>query len=125
MKMKIKGKLIIPLIAVLIAMFTLGITPGVVAESTETTVSISDELTYVPPTIPPTSSLEEEVEGMVSDLIGDDLQNSEESVRGFSKIMAGLLGSIKNVLNSMIKILQGIGGMLGNTGDGLFSGGLF
>lgn len=123
--MKIKGKLIIPLIAVLIAMFTLGITPGVVAESTETTVSISDELTYVPPTIPPTSSLEEEVEGMVSDLIGDDLQNSEESVRGFSKIMAGLLGSIKNVLNSMIKILQRIGGMLGNTGDGLFSGGLF
>ena len=120
--MKIKGKFIIPLIAVLIAMFTIGITPGAAAD---TTTTVYDSLTYVPPTIPPTSSLEEEVEGIVSDVLGDDLQNAEGPLRGFSEIMGSLLNSIRNAINAIISFFQGVGGMIGNSsfGSGMGLGG--
>lgn len=117
--MKIKGKLIIPLIAILIAMFTVGVIPGVASDTTAT--ELSDTLTFVPPTPPATSSLEEEVEVMVSDLLGDELESAEGPLRGFSTVMEGLLSSLRNILNSFIKIFEGFGGMLGNT-DGLFDG---
>ncbi len=116
--MKIKGIFVIPLIAILIAVFTIGATPGVAADT-----SVSDSLTYVPTTLPPTSSLDEEIEGMVSNLFGDDLQNAEGPIRGFSEIMAALLNSLRNILNSIIRIFQISGGMLGDSGA--FSNGLF
>ncbi|MBQ7004944.1 MAG: hypothetical protein IJN68_00775 [Clostridia bacterium] len=116
--MKFKSALIIPLVAILIALCTLGATPGAAADTT-----VSDSLTYVPTTLPPTSSLDEEIEGMVSNMFGDDLQNAEGPIRGLSEVMAGLLNSIRNVLNSIIKIFQTAGGMLGNSGA--FQGGIF
>lgn len=112
-----KGILIIPLIAILIALFTLGATPGVAADTT------TDPLTFVPTTLPPTSSLEEEVEGMVSNLIGDDLQNAEGPIRDFSQLMAGILDSIRAAINSIIEFFQNIGGFLGNSGS--FDNGIF
>ena len=117
--MKIKGKLIIPLVAILIAMFTLGATPGVAVDtsaSSEVTTTEYDPLTYVPPTAPATSSLEEEVEVMISDMFGDDLQQAEGPLRSFSEMMAGLLSSIKRIINSLINMLQIGGGMLGDGG---------
>lgn len=119
--MKIKGKLIIPLVAILIAMFTLVIAPGTAVDTT-----VSDSLTFVTQTVPPTSSLEEEVEDIVSDLLGDELQGAEEPIRSVSKIMEGLLTSLRNILNSFIKIFEGFGEMLGNSGnlfDGMLGGG--
>lgn len=118
--MKIKGKLIIPLVAILIAMFTLGATPGVAVDtsaSSEVTTTEYDSLTYIPPTVPATSSLEEEVEGMVSDMFGEDLQQAEGPLRAFSEMMAGLLNSIKKIINSIINIFEIGGGMLGNSGS--------
>lgn len=120
--MKIKGKLIIPLVAILIAMFTIGITPGAAADTTA-----GDSLTYVPPTAAPTSSLEEKAEEAVSNLLGDTLQDAEEPLRGISEIMASFLNSIKSVLNRFIELLQGAGDMmgsgdlLGNLGGGFLS----
>lgn len=113
MKMKIKGKLIIPLIAILVAMFTIGITPGAAADTT-----VSDSLTYVPPSIPPTSSLEEEIEGFVSNAFGDDLQGAGEGFRPISEFMASLLNSIRNAINAIIAMFEGFGGMMGNMGSG-------
>lgn len=113
MKMKIKGKVIIPLIAILIAMFTIGITPGAAADTT-----VSDSLTYVPPTFQPTSSLEEEIEGFVSNAFGDDLQGAGEGFRPISEFMASLLNSIRNALNAIIAMFEGFGGMMGNIGSG-------
>lgn len=121
MEMKIKGKLIIPLIAILIAMFTLGATPGTAVDTT-----VSDSLTYVTQTVPPTSSIEEEVEEIVSDMFGDDLKDAEEPIRGVSTIMEGLLSSLRNILNSFIRIFEGVGGIMGNSGglfDDLLGGG--
>lgn len=123
--MKIKGKLIIPLVAILIAMFTLGITPGVAADTTGSSVSTTDPLTYVPPTAPATSSLEEEIEGMVSDMFGEDLKESGDTLRGFSQMMAEILNTFRNLINKIIEIFQSAGGMLGNIGsldEGLLGG---
>ncbi len=112
--MKIKGKFIIPLIAVLVAMFTLGITPGFAADTT-----VSDSLTYVPVTPPATSSVDEEIEGFISSAFSDDLQQAEGPLREFSELMAGMLASIKNVLNSIITFFQSIGGLTGGNFGGL------
>lgn len=107
--MKIKGKFIIPLIAIMIAMFTIGITPGAAADTTA-----SDSLTYVPPTAAPTSSLEEKAEEAVSNLLGDTLQDAEGPIRGISEMMENLLQSFRNILTSIINILQMSGGMMGS-----------
>lgn len=115
--MKIKGLFVIPLIAILVAMFTVGAIPGFASDTTATEATTSDTLTYVPPSIPPTSSFEEEIEGFVSDAIGDDLQQAEGPLRGFSELMAGLLNSFRNILNSIIRIFQIGGGMMGEGGS--------
>ncbi len=111
--MKIKGFFIIPLVAILIAMFTLGVVPGA---ATDTTTELSDTLTFVPPTTPATSSFEEEIEGFISNNFGDDLQQAEGPLRGFSELMEGLLNSIRNILNSIVRIFQISGGMVGDGG---------
>lgn len=121
--MKIKNFMVIPLIAILVALFTIGAVPGVAADTTASEITTTDPLTYVPVTPPATSSLEEEIEGAVSNVLGDTLKDSEDEARGFSKFMGDLLASIKNILNSIIRIFQIGGGMLGDSGafqDGIF-----
>lgn len=113
--MKIKGLFVIPLIAILVAMLTVGTIPGFASDTTAEPTT-SDTLTYVPPTTPATSSFDEELEGFISDAIGDDLQQAEGPLRSFSELMAGLLNSFRNILNSIIKIFQIGGGMMGEGG---------
>jgi len=114
--MKIKGIFVIPLVAILIAMFTLGVVPGFASDTTAEPTT-SDTLTYVPPSTPPTSSFEEELEGFISDAIGDNLQQAEGPLRSFSELMAGLLNSLRNILNAIIRIFQIGGGMMGEGGS--------
>lgn len=122
--MKIKGLFVIPLIAILVAMFTVGAIPGFASDTTAAEATTSDTLTYVPPSIPPTSSFEEELEGFISDAIGDELQQAEGPLRSFSELMAGLLNSFRNILNAILRIFQIGGGMMGNSSL-LPSGGIF
>lgn len=121
MKMKIKGFFVIPLVAILVAMFTLGIVPGAATDTTADT-TLSDTLTFVPPTTPATSSFDEELEGFISNNFGDDLQQAEGPLRGFSELMAGLLNSMRNILNSIVRIFQISGGLMG---EGGFLGNIF
>ncbi len=109
--MKIKGFYVIPLIAVMIAMFTIGITPGFASDTT-----VSDSFTYTQPSIPPTSSLDEEIGGFISGAFGEDLEQAGDSIVGVSGIMAKLLSSLRNVLNSIIRIFEIGGGMMGEGG---------
>lgn len=132
--MKIKGIFIIPLIAIMIALFTIGVTPGFASDTTagsvvdseqSTSVTLSDTLTFIPTTEAPTSSFEEEVEGVVSGVLGGNVEGIETPVRGFSTLMEKLLTSMRNILNSIIRILEISGGMLGGGnlfGDDLFGG---
>ena len=109
--MKIKGAFIIPFVAILIAMFTLGAVPGFASDTT-----VSDPLTYIPAEEPSTTSMDEKIEGFVSDMFGDDLQQAEGPLRGFSELMAGLLNSLRNILNSIVRIFEISGGMMGEGG---------
>lgn len=115
--MKIKGIFVIPLIAILVAMLTVGTIPGFASDTTASEVTTSDTLTYVPPSFPPTSSFDEELGGFISDALGDDLQQAEGPIRGFSELMAGILNSFKNFLNNIIRIFEFGGGMLGDGGS--------
>ena len=115
--MKIKGLFIIPLVAILVAMLTLGVVPGAASDTTaEEETTLSDTLTFVPPTMPATSSMDEEIEGFISDFMGDELQSAEGPLRGFSELMAGLLNSMRNILNSIVRIFQIGGGLMGEGG---------
>ena len=123
--MKIKGAFIIPLIAIMIALFTIGVTPGFASDTTASDTTVSDTLTFVTTTEAPTSSFEEEIEGFISGAVGDQLGGVEAPVRGFSTLMEKLLTSMRNILNSIIRILEISGGMLGSGnlfGDNLFGG---
>ena len=122
--MKIKGIFVIPLIAIMIAMFTIGVVPGFASDTTAQT-SVSDSLTYVDPSYPPTSSFDQELEGFISDAVGDSLQQAGGPIRGISEIMSALLKSFRNVLTSIIKVFEAGGSMLGNGSIGNISGGLF
>lgn len=119
--MKIKGKLLIPVIAIIIAMFTLGITPGASAETT-ISESVSDSLTFVSQEVPTTQELGEKVEGMVSEMFGDQIKDAEEPIRSFSEMMASFLDKIRTALSSIIEFLQAAGGALGE--GNLLGGGL-
>lgn len=125
--MKIKGMFIIPLVAIMIAMFTLGVVPGMASDTTATETTLSDTLTYIPTTFPPTSSMEEELEGFVSNAFGDDLQQAGNSIKGFSKIMAGLLASFHRILDAVTRIFKASGGIIGsvNFGEIFGTSGLF
>lgn len=109
--MKIKGKLIIPLVAIMIAMFTLGITPG---SAVDTTVSTTDPLSYVAPTVAPTSSLEEQVGGFISDAFGNDLQSAGTSFRGISEAMEEFILNFRNIFTTLISLLEKAGDFMGN-----------
>ena len=113
--MKIKGLYIIPLIAIMVAMLTVGAVPGFASDTTAGEVTTSDALTYVPPSIPPTTSIDEAINGFVSDAFGDDLQQAEGPVRGVSELMAKLLSSFRNILTSLLRILDISGDMMGDS----------
>lgn len=114
--MKIKGIFVIPLIAILVAIFSLGVVPGMASDTTAT--EESDTLTFVPYPTEATTNMDQMIEGFVSDFIGEDLEEAEGPIRGFSELMENILNSIRNVLNAIIRIFQVGGGMMGGLGSG-------
>lgn len=122
--MKIKGKFIIPLVAIMIAMFTVGATPSFAGDTTATTVSVEDSLTYVPPTFTTEPPLEDQIGGFISGAFGEELENAGDSMLETGGVMNAFLQSLRRVLNSFVKIFERIGLMLGNSNINL-GGGLF
>lgn len=114
--MKIKGKFIIPLVAIMIAMFTLGSTPGFAGntEAAEST-TVEDTHTYVDPTFTTKAPLEDQVGEFLSSNFSDELQNAGDSMMETGGVMNALLKSLRRVLNSFVIIFERIGDILGNT----------
>lgn len=113
--MKIKGTLIIPLVSIMIAMFTLGATHGFAGDTTATTVSVEDSLTYVPPTYTTEAPLEDQIGGFISSAVGDELESAGDQMMETGGVMNALLLSLRKVLNSFVRIFEIIGNMLGNS----------
>lgn len=113
--MKIKGKFIIPLVAIMIAMFTLGVTPGLAGDTTATTASVEDSLTYVPPTYTTEAPLEDQIGGFISSAVGEELESAGDQMMETGGVMNALLLSLRKVLNSFVRIFEIIGNMLGNS----------
>lgn len=122
--MKIKGTLIIPLVAIMIAMFTLGATPGFAGDTTATTVSVEDSLTYVPPTYTTDAPLEDQIGGFISSAVGDELESAGGQIMESGGVMNALLLSLRKVLNAFVRIFEILGNMLGNSNINL-GGGIF
>lgn len=122
--MKIKGTLIIPLVAIMIAMFTLGATPGFAGDTTATTVSVEDSLTYVPPTYTTDAPLEDQIGGFISSAVGDELESAGGQIMENGGVMNALLLSLRKVLNAFVRIFEILGNMLGNSNINL-GGGIF
>ena len=126
--MKIKGKLIIPLVAIMIAMFTLGATPGFAGNteapeiSESETTTVYDELTYRPTTLPTEPPMDEQIGDFISGAFGDELKDAGDSMMEEGSIMNAFLKSIRKVLNSFVKILERVGLMLGNSNINLGGG---
>lgn len=122
--MKIKGTLIIPLVAIMIAMFTLGATPGFAGDTTATTVSVEDSLTYVPPTYTTDAPLEDQIGGFISSAVGEELESAGGQIMESGGVMNALLLSLRKVLNAFVRIFEILGNMLGNSNINL-GGGIF
>ena len=122
--MKIKGKFIIPLVAIMIAMFTLGVTPGFAGDTTATTVSVEDSLTYVPPTYTTEAPLEDQVGDFISSAVGEELENAGDQIMETGGVMNALLLSLRKVLNAFVRIFEILGNMMGNSNINL-GGGIF
>lgn len=121
--MKIKNKFIIPVIAVLVALIMVGSPATIVAadteasdSSTETTTTIpawTHDYTYKTTTQAPTSSLEEEIEGAVSDILGDVDENLGDTIRDAANTSGGILRGVRNIINKIIAFFDKIGDFLG------------
>ena len=121
--MKIKNKFIIPVIAVLVALIMVGSPATIVAadteasdSSTETTTTIpawTHDYTYKTTTQAPTSSLEEEIEGAVSDILGDVDENLGDTIRDATNSSGGILRGVRNIINKIIAFFDKIGDFLG------------
>lgn len=126
--MKIKGKLIIPLVAIMIAMFTLGATPGFAGNteapeiSESETTTVYDELTYRPTTLPTEPPMDEQIGDFISGAFGDELKDAGDSMMEEGSIMNAFLKSLRKVLNSFVKILERVGLMIGNSNINLGGG---
>ena len=126
--MKIKGKLIIPLVAIMIAMFTLGATPGFAGNteapeiSESETTTVYDELTYRPTTLPTEPPMDEQIGDFISGAFGDVLKDAGDSMMEEGSIMNAFLKSLRKVLNSFVKILERVGLMIGNSNINLGGG---
>lgn len=121
--MKIKGKLIIPLVAIIIAMCTLGATPGF-AGDTQPNTSVEDSFTYVKPETTTAVPLEDQVAGFVSSAVGDELQSAGDTVMEKGGILYKLMERVRNILDSFVKIFESIGLVLGNGSLNFGDGGL-
>lgn len=127
--MKIKNKFIIPVIAVLVALIMVGSPATTVAADTESSESTTEttttnpawthDYTYTTTTLPATSSLEEEIDKVVSDIIGDKGDGLGETIRDVANTSGGLLRSFRNIINKIIEFFSKIGDLLG--GDLKFS----
>lgn len=126
--MKIKGKLIIPLVSIMIAMFTLGATPGFAGNteapeiSESETTTVYDELTYRPATLPTEPPMDEQIGDFISGAFGDELKDAGDSMMEEGSIMNAFLKSLRKVLNSFVKILERVGLMIGNSNINLGGG---
>ena len=118
--MKIRNKFIIPILAVIIAMLMVGgsVSGTAVDTSAPEETSTTHPLTYIPPTAPPTSSLDEEINAVVSGLmseyvsdpngVGSDIR---ESSGIFAKIIKAITGFIDTIMNLISSIGDKLGGM--------------
>lgn len=113
--MKIKGKLIIPLVAIIIAMSTLGATPGF-AGDTQPSTSVEDSFTYVKPETTTGVPIEDQVGEYISSALGDELQNAGGTAMEKGGILYEIMSRIRNILNSFVKIFESIGLIMGNGG---------
>ena len=126
--MKITGKHIIPLVAIMIAMFTLGATPGFAGNteapeiSESETTTVYDELTYRPTTLPTEPPMDEQIGDFISGAFGDELKDAGDSMMEEGSIMNAFLKSLRKVLNSFVKILERVGLMIGNSNINLGGG---
>ena len=117
--MKIKNKFLIPVIAILIAMLMVG--GGVSGTAADTSASedtsTTHPLTYIPPSIPTTAGIEEEIDGIVSNVIGGLVSNPDQvgsDIREQSGFMDKLLTAMTNFIDAIINFAKKIGDFLGN-----------
>lgn len=119
--MKIKNKFIIPVIAIFVALIMVGSPATIVAVDTEasetteetTTINPADhEYTYKTTTAAPTSSLEEEIEGAVSDILGGVDENLGDTIRDAANTSGGMLRGVRSIINMIINFFDKIGDFL-------------
>lgn len=115
--MKIRNKFLIPMIALLLAALMIGSSVSGAATDTTASVSASETtqhpLTYIPTTIPPTSSLEEEIDKFVSENLGG-LAGAEDEVREFGGIMGTILRAFQSIIDKIIALAEKVGEFLGS-----------
>lgn len=117
--MKIRNKFIIPVIALLIAMLMVGgsVSGTAVDTSAPEETSTTHPLTYIPPTNAPTSSLDEEINALVSNIISSNVDDPNqvgsdirESSGFFSKIITGITNFIDMIMSLITSIADKLSG---------------
>lgn len=115
--MKIKNKFIIPLIAILVAMIMVGGVPGTAADTTASDeTSTTHPLTYIPPSIATTSNIEDEIDGIVSEVIGGLVSNPDQvgdDIREASSFMDKIITGMTNFIDIIINFFKALGDKLG------------
>ena len=116
--MKIKNKFIIPLIAILVAMLMVGGVSGTAADtSAPEDTSTTHPLTYIPPSYATTGGIEDEIEGIVSNvmtgLVSDPDQVGDD-IRETSGIMDKILTAMTNFIDMIINLAKKLGDFFGN-----------
>lgn len=116
--MKIRNKFIIPVIALLIAMLMVGGSVSGTAADTSAPeeTSTTHPMTYIPPTAAPTSSLDEEINAMVSNLISSNVENPDQigsDIRESSSFFGKIITAITNFIDLIMSWVSSIGDKLG------------
>lgn len=119
--MKIKSKFLIPVIAILIAMLMVGgSVSGVAADtsaSADEMTSTTHPLTYIPPPIATTESLDDTIDGIVSDVMStlfEDPGQIGDDIREGNGIIDQILSVFTNFIDSIINALKLIGDKIAN-----------
>ncbi len=124
MKMKIRNKFIIPVIAILMAILMAGsMVSGTAADTSASETEYNPAThphTYVPTTLPPTSSLDEEIDAFVSENLGD-LADAEDDVREFGGAMGNILKVFKGFIDKIIAVAAKIGEFLSGNWLGIYT----
>lgn len=108
MKMKIRNKFLIPMIALVLAAVMIGsAVPGTATDTTaaESAEATTHPLTYVPTTPVPTSSLEDEINAFVSNNLGG-LAEAEDEVREVGGVIGNILKSIRDFIDKLIEFFK-------------------